>query len=143
VLPYDNRLRRPAEFRSVIAAGKRARGGALIVHFVADRSADAQAEAASTQWRPIVGFVVGKAVGNSVVRHRVTRRLRAQLQSRLPSLPARSAIVIRALAGADAMDSATISRELDLVLGRVLKTSSAGSASLASSASSVMSRGQR
>jgi ribonuclease P protein component len=113
VLPYANRLRRPAQFRSVMAAGRRARRGCLVVHVLADGDQE------SARSAPIVGFVVGRSVGNSVARHQVSRRLRAQMRDRLASLPPTSATVVRALPGAAAQDSATLGRDLDAALGRL------------------------
>jgi ribonuclease P protein component len=115
VLPFDNRLRRPAEFRYVLASGRRARHGCFVIHHVVDRRADAGDSALGA----IVGFVVGRTVGNSVARHQVTRRLRAQMAQRLSGLPASSATVVRALPGAADADSATIARDLDLAFGRL------------------------
>jgi ribonuclease P protein component len=114
VLPYENRLRRPAEFRSVISTGRRARRGCLVVHVLA-----AGVDRELRQTAPIVGFVVGRSVGNSVARHQVSRRLRAQMRARLDALPATSATVVRALPGAADQDSAALGRDLDAALSRL------------------------
>lgn len=45
----------------------------------------------------MAGFAVSKAVGGAVVRNRVKRRLRAIMRDLLPTLPAGTAVVIRAL----------------------------------------------
>jgi ribonuclease P protein component len=111
VLSNDNRLRRPAEFRAVIAGGARVRRGSLVVHHLTEHSA--------TTAPPIVGFVVGRAVGASVVRHRVTRRLRAQMQQRLALLAPASATVVRALPAAADADSVSLGRDLDAALARL------------------------
>jgi ribonuclease P protein component len=55
----------------------------------------------------------------SMFRRDPTRRLRAQMQSRLATLPATCAVVVRALPGAGDADSATLGRELDAALGRL------------------------
>jgi ribonuclease P protein component len=113
VLSIDNRLRRPTEFRAVIAGGAKVRRGSLVVHqLVSPAMSDPVGP-------PIVGFVVGRAVGPSVVRHRVTRRLRAQVRERLGGLPAGSATVVRALPGAAVADSQTLGRDLDAALTRL------------------------
>jgi ribonuclease P protein component len=123
VLPHENRLRRPAEFRSVIASGRRARRGCVVVHVLAGppdgakRPGSADHELFATV--PIVGFVVGRSVGNSVARHQVSRRLRAQMRERLSALPSSSATVVRALPGAAAVNSATLGRDLDAALSRL------------------------
>jgi ribonuclease P protein component len=66
-----------------------------------------------------VGFVVSKAVGNSVVRHRVTRRLRHLMADRIGTLPAGSALVIRALPAAAAATSSELGADLDGALRRL------------------------
>jgi ribonuclease P protein component len=67
-----------------------------------------------------VGFVVGKAVGGSVHRHRVIRRLRHLVRDRLTQLPAGALVVVRALPAASAAASATLGRDLDAALARLL-----------------------
>lgn len=66
-----------------------------------------------------VGFVVSKAVGNSVVRHRVTRRLRHLMADRIGTLPAGSALVIRALPAAAGATSSELGVDLDGALRRL------------------------
>ncbi|BBG05624.1 hypothetical protein PSA01_29040 [Pseudonocardia saturnea] len=65
---------------------------------------------------PRAGFVVSKAVGNSVVRHRVTRRLRHLVADRLGTLPAGTALVVRALPPAGTATSAELGADLDSAL---------------------------
>lgn len=65
------------------------------------------------------GFVVSKAVGNSVVRHRVTRRLRHLVRPRLGTLPAGTALVVRALPAAADATSAQLAADLDAALRRL------------------------
>ncbi|MGI8679581.1 MAG: ribonuclease P protein component [Jatrophihabitans sp.] len=110
MLPAANRMRRSAEFTSVVRSGVRARRGRLVVHH---RSGLEPAAAAR------IGLVVSKAVGNSVVRHRVSRRLRAQLAERLVLLPAGSGTVVRALPAAGDATSAQLAADLDAALARV------------------------
>jgi ribonuclease P protein component len=119
-------LRRPAQFRSVISSGLRARRGSLVVHYRPGPSADVTRPTGDSSSgsdtgsaAPIVGFVVGRTVGPSVVRHQVSRRLRAQMSARLDQLGPSSATVVRALPGAGALDSAEIGRELDRALTRL------------------------
>jgi ribonuclease P protein component len=109
VLPSANRLRRSADFSSVVRSGVRARGSALVVHQRLGVGTDV----------PLVGFVVNKAVGGSVVRHRVTRRLRAQLAQRLSALPSDSGTVVRALPGAADATSAQLGAALDKAFARL------------------------
>jgi ribonuclease P protein component len=65
------------------------------------------------------GFVVSKAVGNSVVRHRVSRRLRHLVSARLGTLPAGSALVVRALPPSATASSAELGADLDAALRRL------------------------
>lgn len=50
--------------------------------------------------RRIAGFAVPKAVGGAVIRNRVKRRLRAIVADALPTLPAGTGVVVRALPAA-------------------------------------------
>jgi ribonuclease P protein component len=63
--------------------------------------------------------VVSKAVGNSVVRHRVARRLRHLVSARLGTLPAGSALVVRALPPSAGASSAELGADLDAALRRL------------------------
>jgi ribonuclease P protein component len=105
------RMRRSAEFTTVVRAGQRAGAPTLVVHHHSGLRTDGPA---------LVGLVVGRSVGNSVVRHRVSRRLRAQLAARLSRLPAGSGTVVRARPAAAPASSAQLGRDLEHALGRVL-----------------------
>ncbi len=111
MLPAPARLRRREDFTLVVRRGRRAGRGTLVAHYLAPGAADPVAR---------VGFVVGKAVGNSVVRHRTSRQLRHLVRDRLDRLPAGSLLVVRALPPAAAADSATLGRDLDAALARLL-----------------------
>jgi ribonuclease P protein component len=111
-------MRRPEAFAVVIRSGRRARRGALVVHYHSQLPA-AAAEAAERTAQ--VGLVVGRSVGGSVQRHRVSRRLRAQLAPRLGRLAYGSGTVVRALPGAAELDSAELGRQLDAALDRLLE----------------------
>jgi ribonuclease P protein component len=102
-------MRRSRDFASVLSAGARARGGAVVVHQRAGMHGSA----------PLVGLIVGKNVGGSVARHRVARRLRAQVARRLDTLPAGSGTVVRALREAGAASSSELGADLDQALGRL------------------------
>lgn len=90
------------------------RGGArvgrrrLVLHALADYGEHTKA-----------GFVVSKAVGNSVVRHRVTRRLRHLVFDRLGTVPAGTALVVRALPPAATASSVQLGADLDAALRRL------------------------
>jgi ribonuclease P protein component len=84
------------------------------VHYL---SPDLTAAAAATAR---VGFIVGRTVGGSVIRHRTVRRLRHLVRDRLDRLPAGSIVVIRALPPAADADSASLGRDLDAALTRLL-----------------------
>lgn len=108
MLPANARLRRSEEFRAVMRGGARAGRRRLVLHALACAGG-----------HPRAGFVVSKAVGNSVVRHRVTRRLRHLVAERLGTLPAGSALVVRALPSAAAATSAELGADLDAALRRL------------------------
>jgi ribonuclease P protein component len=65
---------------------------------------------------PRVGFVVSKKIGNAVVRNRVTRRLREIVRPHLESLPAGSAVVLRALPGIEAQPFSELREDVDSAL---------------------------
>ncbi|MEU3272188.1 ribonuclease P protein component [Saccharomonospora sp. NPDC006951] len=114
MLPTDARLRRSEEFRAVMRGGARAGRRRLVLHALTGSGERTKA-----------GFVVSKAVGNSVVRHRVTRRLRHLVRARLGTLPAGSALVVRALPPAATATSAELGSDLDAALRRLSLSSSA------------------
>lgn len=66
---------------------------------------------------PQVGLAVGKSVGNSVVRSRVSRVLRHGIAPLLAQLPPGSQLVIRALPGAERVNSAQWTQRLAGALG--------------------------
>jgi ribonuclease P protein component len=88
-------MRRSADFRTAVRAGRRIRSGTIVVHH---RPAEAGfTEGAQPRPPALVGFVVGRTVGPSVARHRVIRRLRHAVQRAVDELPSGSTTVIRAL----------------------------------------------
>ncbi len=118
MLPKRHRLRKPAEFTSVLRGGghggaRRAGAPRLVVH---GKQMDTRAGSPAR-----VGFVVSGAVGNSVVRHRVTRRLRALMSERIGQCPAGTDLVVRATPAAAQSDSISLERDLDRLLRRVLQ----------------------
>lgn len=115
MLPATARLTRSADFRLVTRQGRRAGGPRIVVHAL---TRDPRAEV-RTMPGPRVGFVVSKAVGNSVVRHRVARRLRHVVRDRLGTLPAGSALIVRALPPAAGASSAEFRQDFDGALRRL------------------------
>ncbi|MER6790933.1 ribonuclease P protein component [Amycolatopsis mediterranei] len=115
MLPAAARLRRSEDFRVVLRRGSRAGRRRLVVHaLTTDPSAATDALSAAR-----AGFVVSKAVGNSVVRHRVSRRLRHLVSARLGTLPAGTALVVRALPPSSTASSAELGSDLDAALRRL------------------------
>ncbi|MFE0028421.1 ribonuclease P protein component [Amycolatopsis sp. NPDC059021] len=112
MLPAAARLRRSEDFRVVLRRGSRAGKRRLVVHALTTDPPEAATPARA-------GFVVSKAVGNSVVRHLVTRRLRHLVAARLGTLPAGSALVVRALPPAADASSAELGADLDAALRRL------------------------
>ena len=109
MLPAAHRLTDAATFRDVVRAGSRAGSHTVVVHLVSDTGVVG----------PRAGLVVSRAVGSSVVRHRVQRRLRHLVRERLQVLPARAALVVRALPAAASASSHELGADLDRCLGRV------------------------
>jgi ribonuclease P protein component len=102
-----HRLHSGDEFRAVTRGGVRSARSHVVVHL----SLLTQDEAA-----PRVGFVVSKRIGNAVVRNRVTRRLREIVRPHFATLPAGSAIVLRALPGIEDQPFAALQEDVDSAL---------------------------
>lgn len=90
MLPAANRMRAAADFAHTTRRGTKVTRGSVVV-YLADSEGAGQ---------PQVGLVVSKSVGNSVIRHRVSRRIRGAVSPLLPTLPAGTYVVVRALPGA-------------------------------------------
>ena len=90
MLPRENRLRAPADFRTAFRTGVKGTSSHVLAHVARTRESHA----------PRVGFVVSKAVGNAVVRNRVKRRARAWAAGQLKDLRTGDLLVIRALPAA-------------------------------------------
>mgnify|MGYP005811846825 CR=1 FL=1 len=73
----------------------------------------------------MAGFAVSKAVGGAVVRNRVKRRLRAIMADALPTLPAGSAVVVRALPPAADASFGELTADLNSAVGQALAKVSA------------------
>ena len=68
----------------------------------------------------MAGFAVSKAVGGAVVRNRVKRRLRAIMADALPTLPAGSRVVVRALPAAASASFGELDADVRGALGQAL-----------------------
>jgi ribonuclease P protein component len=108
VLPRENRLSDPQEFRTAFRTGAKGTSGHVIAHLAHTRESHA----------PRVGFVVSKAVGNAVVRNRVKRRARAWAASRLSALEPGELLVVRALPAAAEADWTQLTGSLERALRR-------------------------
>ncbi|MFL6115934.1 MAG: ribonuclease P protein component [Catenulispora sp.] len=117
MLPAPARLRRREDFTLAVRRGTRAGRSTLVAHYLSPESPE---QAGRIDAIARVGFVVGRTVGNSVIRHRTVRRLRHLVRDRLDRLPAGSTLVVRALPPAAAADSATLARDLDAALTRLV-----------------------
>lgn len=111
MLPRENRLRTPVDFRTAFRAGVKGTSGHVLAHLAHTRESHA----------PRVGFVVSKAVGNAVTRNRVKRRARAWAAQRLTGLGEGDLLVIRALPAAADADYPTLERSLDRALAQATK----------------------
>jgi ribonuclease P protein component len=86
VLPKTARMTRSADFSRTIRSGVRVGRPTLVLHANPDLSD-----------RVLVGFVVSRGVGNAVTRNRVKRRLRHLAAEQIPTTPAGTDLVVRAL----------------------------------------------
>ena len=111
MLPRENRLRDPVDFRTAFRAGVKGTSGHALAHVVHTRESHA----------PRVGFVVSKAVGNAVVRNRVKRRARAWAAEQIKDLRTGDLVVIRALPAASDADCTALTASLDRALGTALR----------------------
>lgn len=109
MLPAAHRLTDPAAFSLTVRSGRRAGSRSLVVHLHTD---------GTSARPPRVGLVVSKAVGNAVTRNQVKRRLRHQVAPLLPTLPAGTTVVLRALPPSAQADSAALAQELHDGLAR-------------------------
>jgi ribonuclease P protein component len=108
VLPRPHRVRRPDDFRRILRRGRKAGRRLLSVHALTGDDDGRRA-----------GFVVGRSVGGSVERHRVTRRLRHLVADRLASMPAGTALVVRAHPASAGATGAELAADLDAALRRL------------------------
>lgn len=108
----SHRLHSADEFRAVTRGGVRSARSHVVVHLSQLSPGDEV---------PRVGFVVSKKIGNAVVRNRVTRRLREIVRPHFATLPAGSAIVMRALPGIDDLAFAELSDEVEAALSTALR----------------------
>lgn len=106
MLPRENRLRTPVDFRTAFRAGVKGTSGHALAHMAHTRESHA----------PRVGFVVSKAVGNAVTRNRVKRRARAWAAEQVKDLRTGELLVIRALPAAADADSPELTASLDRAL---------------------------
>ncbi|GAB3446533.1 ribonuclease P protein component [Streptomonospora sediminis] len=119
MLSPQNRMRRSAEFTTVLRSGRRAGREALSVAYLAPPAA--AAAPAGPAAPPRVGFAVGRPVGNAVVRKRVQRRLRHLMRARLGGLPAGSLLVVRAKPLAASLGYDTLAAQLDGAIAAAMR----------------------
>ncbi|MGO1285558.1 MAG: ribonuclease P protein component [Brachybacterium sp.] len=99
-----HRLRSADEFRAVTRGGARSARSHVVVHLT---------QLTQGEDAPRVGFVVSKKIGNAVVRNRVTRRLREIVRPHFATLPAGSAVVLRALPGIEDQPFSALKDDVD------------------------------
>jgi ribonuclease P protein component len=122
VLAHAQRLRRAADFSSVVRHGARAGSSLIVVHVLGPDPADHGTRAPAR-----AGFIVSRSIGNAVTRNRVVRRLRHLTRLRLPALPEGSLLVVRALPAAAAATSTDLGDALDDCLHRARRSAMRGS----------------
>lgn len=118
MLPAAARVRRRAEFASVLREGARAGTPTVVVHAATAAAAAAVEPAGAATDPPRVGFIVSRSVGPAVVRNRVRRRLRHLLAARLPVLPTGTRLVVRAQPAAASSTFGALGDDLDRALRR-------------------------
>jgi ribonuclease P protein component len=116
MLSPKNRMRRSAEFGSVMRSGRRASRDAVGVVYL-----QPPPEAADSAEPPRVGFVVSKSVGGAVTRKRVQRRLRHVMRSRLAVLPNGSLLVVRAKPAAADTRQQDLATQLDSAIAAAMR----------------------
>jgi ribonuclease P protein component len=124
VLDRCHRLTTSGGFHTATRRGRRAGTRTLVLHLaVPEPSPGGDADdpsASGSRGVPCqVGFVVSKAVGNAVTRNRVKRRLRHLSAARLPSIPDRALLVVRALPPAAGATYDAMGRDFDVALRRL------------------------
>ncbi|WP_067884789.1 ribonuclease P protein component [Nocardia vaccinii] len=121
MLPEPYRLHHRAEFSRTVRHGRRIGRHDLVVHIYLTPALQADGGTPSVRHGgPRFGLIVSKAVGPAVVRHRVARRLRHICAGLVDTLPDAADVVIRALPGAAAADSADLDRQLRSALRKLL-----------------------
>ena len=116
MLDRPHRLTSSSLFTTAARRGRRAGTRTVVLHLLVDAgSVDEGSESSGPQ----IGFVVSKAVGNAVTRNRVKRRLRNVLRSRIPSLPKRAVLVVRALPASARASYGELGDDVDAALGRL------------------------
>jgi ribonuclease P protein component len=117
VLATGQRLRRAADFATVIRRGGRSGRDGLVVH-VHTRDADDRSERGAPDGPGSVraGLVVSKAVGTAVTRNRVRRRLRHLLRNELTRLAPGTDVVVRVLPEAATRSYGELGRHLSAAL---------------------------
>lgn len=120
MIPAQARLRRRPEFTVVVRSGRRAGRPTMVLHYLPERPVVRPGGPEGSAAGPRAGFVVGRSVGNSVCRHRVTRQLRHLVGAELHRLPSTADLVVRARPESAGADVATLRRDLERGLDRVL-----------------------
>jgi ribonuclease P protein component len=85
---------------------------------------------------PRAGFVTGRRVGSAVDRNLVRRRLQHLVAARLPTVPAGTLLVVRALPGSAQASNCQLGDALDAALRAATSTSKGRRASSPPAASS-------
>ena len=118
MLARANRVTRPADFRTAVRRGRRIGTSAVVLHVFERPAPDAASMKRPGSEPSRFGFIVTKAVGGAVTRNLVRRRLRSVSRDILPTVPAGTDIVMRALPGSDQVPWATLHAEIAEGLGR-------------------------
>jgi ribonuclease P protein component len=113
VLARANRIVRADDYRNTVRRGRKSATAHCVVYVRRRPEGSDPADPA-----PRFGFIVAKTVGNAVVRNTVRRRLKAVAHDRLPFLPPRTDVVIRALPGSIGVPWSTLLEEITGVVDK-------------------------
>jgi ribonuclease P protein component len=102
MLPKQNRVVRPEDFRAVVRRGRRS-ASPLAVYYRFDREPAQPAR---------FGFIVSRAVGGAVERNLMRRRMRAVGRQLIDAGARGTDVVVRALPGSAQHDWASLSADM-------------------------------
>ena len=110
MLAKANRITRGADYKATVRRGTRYTGANTVTYVRSRPDSDVVR----------FGFIVGKAVGLANRRNLVRRRLKAAAYELLPTIPAGTDIVIRALPASANAEWASLHEEISRSISRII-----------------------